>query len=270
MENVNKLKNINKPHILLTNDDGISAPGLLELKESLEKIGNVSIVAPASEQSATGHGITLDNSLSIFDYYHKNKFFGIAVKGTPADCVKLATNAILKELPDIIVSGINLGGNTGYNVLYSGTVSGAAEGALMGIPSIAISLTTYVDPNFKPAGYFIQNVVSEVLSNGLPEGTLLNINIPNVKNDSDIKGVRITEQGNTRWKEILYERKDPKNRTYYWMTGKELIFNEPPIKDRSAIKENYISVTPIQLDLTDYKNIDTVKKLNLTYKSTKK
>ena len=264
------LKQNEKPHILLINDDGISAPGLLELKESLEDIGHISIVAPDSEQSATGHGITLDNPLSIFDYYYKNKFFGVAVKGTPADCVKLAISAILETAPDIIVSGINLGGNTGYNVLYSGTVSGAAEGTIMGIPSIAISLTTYTKPNFKPAGYFIKQVVNKILSEGLPKGTLLNVNVPNVKDYSEIKGVRITEQGSARWKEILYKRTDPKNRTYYWMTGKELIFDEPPIKDRSAIKENYISVTPIQFDLTDYKNINTIKKLNLSYKPIKK
>ncbi len=260
------MKQNKKPHILLINDDGIDAPGLLILKESLENIGNISIVAPDKEKSAAGHGITLNDPLPVFDYYYKDKFFGVAVKGTPADCVKLAVSAILKNPPDIIVSGINLGSNTGYNVLYSGTVSGAAEGTIMGIPSIAISLGTYTEPNYKPAGHFIKQVVKEVFSKGLPKGTLLNINVPNVKTHSEINGVKITEQGNTRWKEVLYKRTDPKNRTYYWMTGEKLIFNESFLKDESAVKENYISVTPIQFDLTDYDNIDTIKKLDLSYK----
>lgn len=261
------MKQNKKPHILLINDDGITAPGLLVLKESLENIGNISIVAPDNEKSATGHGITLNNPLPVFDHYYKDKFFGVAVEGTPADCVKLAISSILKTPPDIIVSGINLGSNTGYNVLYSGTVSGAAEGTIMGIPSIAISLDTYTEPNYKPAGHFIKQVVKKVLTKGLPKGTLLNINVPNVKDHSEIKGVKVTEQGNTRWKEILYERTDPKNRTYYWMTGEKLMFNESTLKDESAVKENHISITPLQFDLTDYDNIKTIKKFNFSYKS---
>ncbi|MEA1986908.1 MAG: 5'/3'-nucleotidase SurE [Candidatus Marinimicrobia bacterium] len=255
-----------KPNILLVNDDGIAAPGLLALYNSLKDVADITIVAPDGEQSATGHSITLDSMLSVSEHYYNDKFFGIALKGTPADCVKFAISEIYKKPPDMVISGINLGSNTGYNVHYSGTVSAGAEGALMGIPSVAISITTYVDANFKPAGQFIKSAINKIYSKGLPLGTMLNVNVPNVKNSSEIKGIKITEQGQTRWKEIFYKRKDPKNRTYYWMTGEKMIFKESDLKDESAVNDNYISITPIQLDMTDYKNIETIKNLNLTKK----
>ena len=190
-------KQINKEKklkILLTNDDGINAPGLYALYKEMRKLGEVSVVAPDSEKSAVGHAITLSDPLRVSNFYKNNDFFGYAVNGTPADCVKLAYWA-LDIKPDLLISGINLGSNTGINIIYSGTVSAATEGVFLNIPSFAISLTTFLNPNFSIAAKFAKKLSKQILKNGLPEGTLLNVNVPALENESNLNGVEITTQG---------------------------------------------------------------------------
>mgnify|MGYP005622444965 CR=1 FL=1 len=249
----------------MVNDDGIFAPGLAALNEALQGLGKISIVAPATEKSAVGHAITLSDPLRIYDFHKNGSFFGIAVHGTPADCVKLAVSALLDEPVDMVVSGINLGSNTGLNVIYSGTVSAATEGTLLGIPSFAVSLATYKNPNFAPAMRFARKTAEKVLEQGLPQGTLLNINVPNLADENAIAGVMVTEQSKARWQETFDRRVDPKERVYYWMGGYKVEMDEALVKDDTAVRNGYISVTPVQFDLTDYQQIAAIQKLNLLY-----
>ena len=188
-------------------------------------------------------------------------FYGYAIEGTPADSVKLAVHTLLKDRKiDLLISGINQGSNTAINIIYSGTVSAATEGTILGIPSIAISLTSYTYPDFTIAAKFATKISKAVLKNGLPRGTLLNVNIPATKN---IKGVVITKQGKSSWDDTYEIRVDPGNRKYYWLTGSMLKIDKTIEYDVKAIDENYISVTPIHYDLTDYKMYDDMKKWKL-------
>ncbi|MDD3806741.1 MAG: 5'/3'-nucleotidase SurE [Candidatus Marinimicrobia bacterium] len=248
-----------KPSFLLVNDDGIVAPGLQALADALSGLGSLTIVAPEKERSATGHAITLHDVIYPRKYYKNGKFFGIAISGMPADCSKFALHKLMKKLPDLVISGINLGSNTGYNVLYSGTVAAAAEGTIMGIPSLAVSLTTYVDPHFEPAQIFIRHVVEKILEKGLPKGVLLNINVPNVCSLSDIQGVEITRQGSAQWREIFVERINPKQEPYYWLSGEKVAGTEAAETDEAAILEQKISITPLKFDLTDIKALSSLK-----------
>ena len=241
-----------KGFILVTNDDGIFAEGLDVLVSELKKRWDVAVVAPESEKSAVGHAITLSDPLRVKRFSKNGRWEGYAVSGTPADCVKIAVFALLDRKPDMVVSGINLGSNTGINVIYSGTVSAATEGTIIGIPSIAISLGTYTDPNFVPAARFATKVVGAVLRKGLPRNTLLNINVPNVKSESEIRGVRLTRQGMSGYAESFDKRVDPRNRVYYWMEGDKIIEEEDEGVDDVALLRNYISVTPIHYDMTNY------------------
>ncbi len=207
-------------NILLTNDDGIYAEGIRVLYESLRDLGDVTVVAPDTERSAVGHAITLSDPLRVKKVTSGNKFFGYATTGTPADCVKLAIRAILRKRPDIVISGINLGPNTGYSVLYSGTVSGATEGAILNIPSFAISLATFENPDYRVAAGFAKKLARLIMNNkGIPQGTLLNVNIPAVAK-KNIKGVKIVRQSRTAIEERFDKRQDPRKRTYYWLTEK--------------------------------------------------
>jgi len=246
-------------NILLTNDDGIYSEGIFVLHEALKKIGNVSVVAPETEQSAVGHAITMSDPLRVKDAYRKMKYFGHAVSGTPADCVKIAIQCILKKKPDLVVSGINLGPNTGFSVLYSGTVSGATEGAIFGIPSIAVSLGTFENPKFGFAASFAAKLAKLVYKNGLPKGTLLNLNVPACA-PSKIKGVRITKQGETPIIESFDKRVDPRKRTYYWLEGEVIDLKGEKESDILALKKSYITITPIQYDLTNHGFIKELKK----------
>ena len=255
-----------KRSILLVNDDGIDAPGLHALADAVADLGNLTIVAPNKERSATGHAITLHDVIYPKKFYKKGKFFGMSVSGTPADCAKLAIHKLMNPLPDMVISGINLGSNTGFNVLYSGTVAAASEGTFMGIPSVAVSLTTYTDPNFEPACIFIRHVTKQILQAGLPPGVLLNINVPNVAHINDIKGVEITRQGRAQWREIFIERINPKQEAYYWLSGEKVLGTEAPETDETAIMDQKISVTPLHFDLTDMIHMDTIKALNFVYK----
>ncbi len=245
-------------NILLTNDDGIYAEGIYRLYEALRQIGKVTVVAPESEQSAVGHAITIASPLRVKEAYRKGRRFGYAVSGTPADCVKIAIRALIKKKPDIVVSGINLGPNTGFSVLYSGTVSGATEGVIMGVPSIAVSLGAYAKPDFTYAASFAAKLAKKVRKEGLPKGTLLNVNVPSCPR-SKIQGVRITRQGDTPIIEKFVKRVDPRKRTYYWLTGEVLNLKCGKGSDIEALKNRYVTITPVNYDLTDYKAMETLK-----------
>lgn len=245
--------------ILLTNDDGIYAGGIYALYEALRKTGKVTVVAPETEQSAVGHAITMATPLRVKDAYRRGRFFGYAVSGTPADCVKIAIRSILKKKPDMVVSGINLGPNTGFSVLYSGTVSGATEGVILGIPSIAVSLGTYSKPDFRYAASFTARLAKIVSKKKMPKGTLLNVNIPDCP-ASRIRGVRITRQGDAPIIEQFVKRIDPRKRVYYWLTGAVLKLNSGEDSDIEALKKRYVTITPVNYDLTDYGFMDELKR----------
>ncbi|MEE9257965.1 MAG: 5'/3'-nucleotidase SurE [Nitrospinaceae bacterium] len=250
--------------IVLCNDDGFSAEGLRTLRTELAKIADVMIVAPETEQSAMGHAITLSQPLKVREVVEDGEFIGYAVNGTPADCVKIAVASLLPEPPEMVVSGINLGGNLGVCALYSGTVSAATEGAIMGIPSMAVSLDTFENPDFSPAAEFARNFVPVLRKNGLPEGVSLNINVPPVSRDQ-IKGVAVTRQGKSRVIETFDKRVDPRNNTYYWMAG-EMRFDEVEDGvDCVMVSKNYISITPIHYDLTHYGFLDELKNWNIDF-----
>lgn len=236
--------------ILVCNDDGIDAPGIEALVRELKRIGTVTVVAPHQQQSAVGHAITMNSPLRVRKHSKNGRFFGYAVAGTPADCVKLGVRAVLKQRPDILVSGVNHGSNTAISIIYSGTVSAATEGTILGIPSIAVSLTTYAPADFSVAAKFARRLALQVVKRGLPEGTLLNVNVPPLPADR-IKGVRITRQGKAIWNDTFDARRDPANKEYYWLTGGLQNVDKDPMYDEAAIRAGYISVTPIQYDLTD-------------------
>jgi len=238
-------------HILLTNDDGIYAQGIYALYLELKKIGKVTVVAPDSEKSSVGHGITLAHPIWDKKVNRKGRFFGVGISGTPADCVKFATGVLLRHKPDVVVSGINLGHNDGCSVFYSGTVAGAREGALMGIPSLAISLATFVNPYFKYAARCGARLVKLMIKNRLPKGTFLNVNVPN-KKKSQIKGIKMTRQGLVPIHGTFHKRTDPNFREYHWMTGKISIRNKNNNIDTPALNNNFVTITPIQSDQTDY------------------
>jgi len=244
--------------ILVTNDDGIDAPGIQVLAEALKELGEVTVVAPLKEQSAVGHGITMQIPLRVTKYQKNGKFFGYAVSGTPADCVKIGIRNILKEKPDLVVSGINHGSNTAINIIYSGTVSAAREAAIMDVPSIAISLTNHEATDFTYSGKIARLVASKLIGKDLPVGTLLNVNIPDIPAEQ-IKGILLTKQGKSKWDDIYEERKDPYGRAYYWLTGTLVEVDNQMDTDQFAIKNNYISVTPIHFDLTDYETFEKMK-----------
>ena len=244
--------------ILVSNDDGIYSEGIIALREAMMEIGEVYVYAPHKQQSAVGHAITTHLPLRVNPYYMNGEFFGYAVTGTPADCVKLAVTTHMKKKPDLIVSGINHGSNTAINVIYSGTVSAATEGTILGVPSIAFSLTTYVDFDFTYSKKVAQIIAKAVLKNGLPPGVLLNVNIPPVTEDK-IKGIKVTKQGKSRWNDCFEKRVDPQQREYYWLTGTMESFEDDEGSDIRAIQENYVSVTPIQFDLTAYNFLEKLK-----------
>ena len=236
--------------ILLTNDDGILAEGLLALHEELKRDFELSIVAPEVEMSAAGHAISLSNPLRVRSFKRRGVFFGYGVSGTPADCVKIGVQEILPHRPDMIISGINLGSNVGINLLYSGTVSAATEGAFLGIPSVAISLDTKIDPDFSFAARFSRRIISFVEEHGLSRGTALNVNIPALPEDQ-IRGVSFTTQDLVRQRDVFEKRNDPRGNVYYWLASEIPTEKSLPDTDLKALSENRISITPISFDLTD-------------------
>ena len=247
--------------ILLVNDDGIYSPGLLALYKKFRDEYDVVIVAPDREQSSVGHAITLSDPVRIHEVVQDGKFFGYAVSGTPADCVKLAVRVILKRPPNLIISGINQGANVGASLIYSGTVSAATEGTMLSIPSIAVSLDTRrPDADFSVAAEFTLEIAKKVLKFGLPAGVSLNINIPALPREK-IKGIRITRQAITYFDDFFERRIDPQGRTYYWMSGTMVEIDRGEDSDLMALKEGYISITPIKYNLTAVEYFDSLKKL---------
>lgn len=234
--------------ILISNDDGINSEGLHKLHETLKPLGEVIVVAPDRDQSAVSHSLSLYRPLRI----ERISDFIYTVDGTPTDCINLAVNGIMKDKkPDLIVSGINKGENLGDDITYSGTVSAAMEGALLGVPSIAISLAGKNTFKFDAALYYSQLISKFVLKNRLPKDTLLNVNIPGAERD-EIKGIKVTRQGKRVYGEPIVEKIDPRGKKYYWIGGDELGFLDIENSDIEAVGGGYVSVTPISLDLTNY------------------
>ena len=248
--------------ILVTNDDGIDSAGIAALKKSLSEIAEVTVVAPRQEQSAVGHGITMQIPLRVQEYYIDGSFFGYAVDGTPADCVKMGIRNIMKESPDLIVSGINHGSNTAINIIYSGTVSGAREAAIMDVPSIAISVTNHRVKDFSYAAGIAKMLSLKIKEHGLALGTLLNVNVPDVP-ENEIAGILVTKQGKSKWDDIYEKRTDPYGRDYFWLTGDMTDVDTELEYDQVAIKNNFVAVTPIHFDLTDYETYDKLKTWNI-------
>lgn len=240
------------PRILVTNDDGIHSAGIVALASALEILGEVLVVAPAHEMSAASHSLTLTRPLRIerIDDRH------FSVDGTPTDCVTLAMNHLLKnDPPDIVVSGINKGGNLGEDVAYSGTVAGALEASIYGLPGIAVSLVQRTNFDFRPAAEFAAEIARRVLGDGLPRGTLLNVNVP----PGPIRGVRITRQGTKNIKPNIIEGTDPRQRKYYWIGEESLAWNEEAGTDYAALGHGLVSITPLRTDMTDYSALDDFK-----------
>ncbi|NKB24467.1 MAG: 5'/3'-nucleotidase SurE [Kiritimatiellae bacterium] len=246
-------------NILVCNDDGIHAPGIRVLYDAVKDLGHVHVVAPNEEQSAVGHSITLFDPIKTSKVYDKDTFFGHAVGGTPTDCVKLASCALLNQPPDVVFSGINLGANTGINIIYSGTVSAATEAAILKIPSMAFSLQTFTDPHWDTAGHVARQLAKKFLPYQLPEKTLLNVNIPNIPTDQ-IQGYAVTPMAHSRFKEVFHKRTDPRGNIYYWLDGEMELLGDKKGTDIEAIENGLVSITPIGLDLTHYQVIDQIKK----------
>ncbi len=257
---------MSKPLILVTNDDGITAPGLRALVRFMKDLGDVVVVAPDSPQSGMGHAITLDSTL-----YSKKMRVDLengakeehSCSGTPADCVKLALQEILSRKPDICVSGINHGSNSSINVIYSGTMSAAIEAGIEGIPAIGFSLCDYSwNADFESAGGYIKKIVSEAILNKMPRGVVLNVNIPKLST-SEIKGIKIARQARANWKEKFDKRTNPMGKDYYWLTGEFELLDKGEDTDEWALANGYISVVPTQFDLTAHHAIEHIANWNL-------
>lgn len=236
--------------ILITNDDGILAPGIVALYRCLEGLGRLDVVAPATHQSATGHGITVYEPIRVQAVQVQSTFEGFAVEGRPADCVKLALTHLLKEKPDLVISGINDGSNAGMNVIYSGTVAAAAEGAMFGIPAIAVSQAWGKGIDFDLAGKWARAVIDLILQNGLPTDCVLNVNIPPQHNGIP-RGLRVVRQSTIPAEDSYERRSDPQGRPYFWATGGSQENNRHVLdSDVQALREGFITLCPLHFDLT--------------------
>jgi 5'-nucleotidase len=248
-----------RPLILITNDDGVSAPGIRTLIAVMSEIGEVLVVAPDKPQSAMGHAITINDTL----YLNKiskdsDDITEYSCSGTPVDCVKIAVNEILKRKPDLCVSGINHGSNSSINVIYSGTMSAAVEAGIEGIPAIGFSLLDYDwNADFDQIKSFVKSITMEVLTNKLPEGVILNVNFPKLKK-KEIKGIKVCRQANALWMEKFDKRKTPQGKDYYWLTGEFVNQDKGEDTDEWALANGYISVVPVQFDLTAHHAIQNL------------
>jgi 5'-nucleotidase len=242
--------------ILLTNDDGVYSPGIQTLAKRLREIDSVVIVAPDRERSAAGHSMTLHRPLLI-EEVREGMY---SVNGTPTDCVNIAVKGLLKEVPKLVVSGINKGPNLGDDVTYSGTVAGAIEGILLGIPAFAVSLAAREDFRFAEAAEVALAAAERVLLDGLPSGTLLNINVPNVPVEQ-IRGTLMTKLGKRIYHQMTVERVDPRGKKYYWIGGGEPDWEREEGTDLDAVDRKFVSITPLHLDMTDYASFDRLRSL---------
>ncbi len=255
-----------RPLILICNDDGIDAPGIRALAGAMTWLGEVRVVAPMTEQSAVGHAITMREPLRVREWpfvaVGENPDNPIAsahaVTGTPADCVKMAIHKLLPRRPDLVCSGINNGPNTAVNVIYSGTVSAATEAAILGVDSVAFSLGDWNQTDFSSAAEWSRRIAEQVVKRGLPPGILLNVNIPQLP-VGEIKGVEVTRQARSQWKETFDARTDPYEQPYYWLGGEFVNLDDGTDTDLHAMKEGYVSLTPIQFDLTAHAHLTEMK-----------
>ncbi len=238
-----------KPRILITNDDGIHAPGIQTLWEGLSDFAETIIIAPSLEQSGVGVGITIRNPIHIESVRWEKNTSAWKINGTPADCIRFGLSVILDEPPDLIVSGINRGANSGRNVLYSGTIGGVIEGTLKGIPGIAFSCVDFRNPDYEATKPHLLPIVKHVLDHSLPKGTLLNVNFP----EGEIRGIQLAKQGRGYWVENPQEGKHPEGHSYYWMGGQWKDMDEPHEGDVALLKAGYVAVVPIHVDeMTDH------------------
>ena len=248
-----------KPLILVSNDDGITAPGIRHLINIMAKIGDVVVVAPNGPQSGMGHAVTIGNTLRLNDLDIYDNADAYSCSGTPADCVKIAKHFVLKDRkPDLVVSGINHGSNTSISVLYSGTMSAAIEASLEGMPAIGFSLCDYAsDADFSHTLGYVEKIARQALEKGIPKGVALNVNFP-PKRDEPIKGIKVCRQANAKWEEEFDQRFDPNGRRYFWMAGNFVNFDKGEDNDEWAIANNYISIVPVKYDLTAHHAITQI------------
>jgi len=238
-------------HIMVTNDDGIHAPGILALAAALAELGTVTVVAPDRERSAAGHSLTLHAPLRVFEL----RAGWYAVDGTPTDCVNMGIHSLLPRKPDLVVSGINHGANLGDDVTYSGTVAAAMEANLMGIPAIAASLATFErHGHFDVAARAVVRIARQVLANGLPSDTFLNVNVPDCP-EAELQPPLITRQGTRSFVGTIIDKTDPRGRKYYWIGSAEPEFNDAEGTDFHALNRKHVSITPLHLDLTNYESM---------------
>jgi len=247
-----------RPLILVSNDDGISSHGIMALAAAMDGLGEVVVVAPLTEQSAVGHSITIRDPVRATPFPFRTPSGSIsswAVHGTPADCVKLAIDKLLPRMPDLVVSGINQGPNAAVNVMYSGTVSAATEATILGIPAAAFSFCRWVGGDFEASGRIARMVAERILSKGLPTGILLNVNIPDLTWEA-LRGIRVTRQAHSKWEESFQERKDPFDKSYYWLAGTFINLDSGGETDLGALDDGYVSITPVHHDLTAHSLLD--------------
>lgn len=255
-----------KPLILVTNDDGVTAPGIRHLIKIMKEFGEVVVVAPDSPQSGMGHAITITDNLYCDKIETEgNDYEEYSCSGTPVDCVKIATQEVLKRKPDLCVSGINHGSNSSINVIYSGTMSAAVEAGTEGIPAIGFSLLDYaMDADFRPTTEFVRKITKYVLETDLRPGTVLNVNIPKLK-AKDIKGIKVCRQAKAHWEERYDKRQTPQGRDYYWLTGEFINEDVGEDTDEWALANGYVSVVPIQFDLTAHAQINKLSDLSFEH-----
>lgn len=247
--------------VLLTNDDGIQSPSMYRLKKELSAIAECIVVAPDSQRSASAHSISIVRDVSVAEYWVDDEFFGFQVDGTPADCVKLALTEIMRDNPpDLIISGINLGPNTGVSVYYSGTVSAAREGTIAGIPSLAASLCSVTSNDFSYACKTVLDLARKIANFGLPKHITLNVNIPALKEEA-IKGIKVTKQAQSRFIEKYIARDSKNGSKIYGLAGELEVIDDDHDNDEQAVKDGYVSITPLRLDLTDHAVMAVLEKI---------
>ncbi len=250
-----------QPTILITNDDGVYSPGLLALKQACEAVAQVVVMAPDRNRTAAGHSKTMHKPLRVAQVTLADGSAAFAASGSPSDCVALALLGLLKQRPAVVVSGINFGANMGQDLTYSGTVAAAMEGVIFDVPSIAVSLDIHGTPRqeaFQAAGRVAAQIARQVIQRGLPPGVLLNVNVP-YRPDGDFQGLEVTRMGTRVYRDALVERLDPRGRPYYWIGGEEPTGEPGEGTDFGAIARGAVSVTPIHLDMTEYRFMDRLR-----------
>ncbi len=248
-----------KPLILVTNDDGVKAPGIRALISCIRPFGKVVVVAPDRPQSGTAHAVTIAHPLRLELIAQEADYEEYSCNGTPADCVKLAFKIVMRRRPDFLFSGINHGTNASINIIYSGTMAAVLEGALAGVPSAGFSLNNYrLNANFEPSEKYVKSIVANVISGGLPPGTCLNVNLPDVAEDR-IRGIRVCRQAAGTWEEDFDEREDPNGRKYYWMKGVFAQTGHGEDTDQWALEHDYVAMVPVQFDLTAFQSLELLR-----------